>query len=397
MRHRGGCSRPPGRGANRGAKGDWSGVNDKPRSYLLHGWIKIKEIFVAKLASLFVGFERFSSDVIASPALDPNASPDHPAPASAAADQLEAPDAMTQEPRGGATQVDTPPRVQADGTEPGTPREEEGARSEDGGVRAGQTGGVEDCADGDAQTDGGLRRQAEEQTQESAGDDGGLPDPGQERHRALNGQNQDTETDTQDLRGTKRAEEKLEEEEDDDEDEEVREEERDSTQDNQDRFSSRFECIVEEVDVEIEEEEGEEDNQDGFSSTFERIVEEAEVDVEAEPDDGPADVRENQDGFSSRFERIVESELLRGTYYSSLDSLDVLSLTDETDSCVSFEAPLTPLIQQRAREGPEPGEPLEPPAVTEREAPETGRGGAEWGAPPAPSGTPSPAAARRTS
>uniref|UniRef100_A0A671YG71 Pleckstrin and Sec7 domain containing 2 n=1 Tax=Sparus aurata TaxID=8175 RepID=A0A671YG71_SPAAU len=45
----------------------------------------------------------------------------------------------------------------------------------------------------------------------------------------------------------------------------------------------------------------------------------------------------------------VESALLRGgTCYSSLDSLDVLSLTDETDSCVSFEAPLTPLIQQRA-------------------------------------------------
>uniref|UniRef100_A0A665X264 PH and SEC7 domain-containing protein 2-like n=1 Tax=Echeneis naucrates TaxID=173247 RepID=A0A665X264_ECHNA len=44
-----------------------------------------------------------------------------------------------------------------------------------------------------------------------------------------------------------------------------------------------------------------------------------------------------------------------GTCYSSLDSLDVLSLTDETDSCVSFEAPLTPLIQQRALlQGPEP-------------------------------------------
>uniref|UniRef100_A0A3Q2DD22 Pleckstrin and Sec7 domain containing 2 n=1 Tax=Cyprinodon variegatus TaxID=28743 RepID=A0A3Q2DD22_CYPVA len=55
-----------------------------------------------------------------------------------------------------------------------------------------------------------------------------------------------------------------------------------------------------------------------------------------------------EDGFSSTFERIVESALLRGgTCYSSLDSLDVLSLTDETDSCVSFEAPLTPLIQQR--------------------------------------------------
>lgn len=62
-----------------------------------------------------------------------------------------------------------------------------------------------------------------------------------------------------------------------------------------------------------------------------------------------------RDGFSATFEKIVESELLRGTQYSSLDSLDVLSLTDESDSCVSFEAPLTPLIQQRARDSPEPG------------------------------------------
>lgn len=46
---------------------------------------------------------------------------------------------------------------------------------------------------------------------------------------------------------------------------------------------------------------------------------------------------------------------MRGTQYSSLDSLDALSLTDESDSCVSFEAPLTPLIQQRARDSPEPG------------------------------------------
>ncbi|XP_054423938.1 PH and SEC7 domain-containing protein 2 isoform X2 [Pteronotus mesoamericanus] len=70
--------------------------------------------------------------------------------------------------------------------------------------------------------------------------------------------------------------------------------------------------------------------------------------------DGPGepDIR---DGFSATFEKIVESELLRGTQYSSLDSLDVLSLTDESDSCVSFEAPLTPLIQQRARDSPEPG------------------------------------------
>lgn len=62
-----------------------------------------------------------------------------------------------------------------------------------------------------------------------------------------------------------------------------------------------------------------------------------------------------RDGFSATFEKILESELLRGTQYSSLDSLDVLSLTDESDSCVSFEAPLTPLIQQRARDSPEPG------------------------------------------
>nr|XP_030140063.1 PH and SEC7 domain-containing protein 2 isoform X1 [Taeniopygia guttata] len=60
-----------------------------------------------------------------------------------------------------------------------------------------------------------------------------------------------------------------------------------------------------------------------------------------------------RDGFSSTFEKIVESDLMKGTYYSSLDSLDMLSLTDETDSCVSFEAPLTPLIQQRAKESPE--------------------------------------------
>ncbi|XP_065705239.1 PH and SEC7 domain-containing protein 2 isoform X2 [Patagioenas fasciata] len=60
-----------------------------------------------------------------------------------------------------------------------------------------------------------------------------------------------------------------------------------------------------------------------------------------------------RDGFSSTFEKIVESDLMKGTYYSSLDSLDVLSLTDETDSCVSFEAPLTPLIQQRVKESSE--------------------------------------------
>uniref|UniRef100_A0A8C1FRA4 Pleckstrin and Sec7 domain containing 2 n=1 Tax=Cyprinus carpio carpio TaxID=630221 RepID=A0A8C1FRA4_CYPCA len=99
-----------------------------------------------------------------------------------------------------------------------------------------------------------------------------------------------------------------------------------------------------------------------FSSTFESIVEQVAktTAVEEEEDDGEEEydrTKETQDGFSSTFERIVESELLRGgTCYSSLDSLDVLSLTDETDSCVSFEAPLTPLIQQRALMGPEPPE-----------------------------------------
>lgn len=103
-------------------------------------------------------------------------------------------------------------------------------------------------------------------------------------------------------------------------------------------------------------------NQDSFSSTFESIVEQVAktTAVEEEEDDGEEEydrTKETQDGFSSTFERIVESELLRGgTCYSSLDSLDVLSLTDETDSCVSFEAPLTPLIQQRALMGPEPPE-----------------------------------------
>uniref|UniRef100_A0A8C1GMN4 Pleckstrin and Sec7 domain containing 2 n=1 Tax=Cyprinus carpio TaxID=7962 RepID=A0A8C1GMN4_CYPCA len=103
-------------------------------------------------------------------------------------------------------------------------------------------------------------------------------------------------------------------------------------------------------------------NQDSFSSTFESIVEQVAktTAVDEEEDDGEEEydrTKESQDGFSSTFERIVESELLRGgTCYSSLDSLDVLSLTDETDSCVSFEAPLTPLIQQRALMGPEPPE-----------------------------------------
>ncbi|CAM4601303.1 PH and SEC7 domain-containing protein 2 isoform X3 [Lepidochelys kempii] len=72
-----------------------------------------------------------------------------------------------------------------------------------------------------------------------------------------------------------------------------------------------------------------------------------------EDDKEQLQLKDIRDGFSSTFEKIVESDLMKGTYYSSLDSLDVLSLTDETDSCVSFEAPLTPLIQQRVKESPE--------------------------------------------
>lgn len=121
---------------------------------------------------------------------------------------------------------------------------------------------------------------------------------------------------------------------------------------NLDTFSSRFESTVEEAETEIEEDEEEGERPDGtlnrdtFSSAFEQIVEQAETEEEEEEEDIKVDAK---DGFSSTFERIMESALLRGgTCYSSLDSLDVLSLTDETDSCVSFDAPLTPLIQQRA-------------------------------------------------
>ncbi|XP_061542075.1 PH and SEC7 domain-containing protein 2 [Phycodurus eques] len=160
-----------------------------------------------------------------------------------------------------------------------------------------------------------------------------------------------------------------------------------------DTFSSDFETTVEQADTEVEEEEedvpkeeGGRRNQDSFSSAFEQIVEQ----VQEEEDDEQETVLEeerqkgqvdNRDGFSSTFERIVESALLRGgTCYSSLDSLDVLSLTDETDSCVSFEAPLTPLIQQRALLlGPEPLE-LELATVQEQEGAEAG--------PDAPAGDP---------
>ncbi|XP_034037414.1 PH and SEC7 domain-containing protein 2 [Thalassophryne amazonica] len=153
-----------------------------------------------------------------------------------------------------------------------------------------------------------------------------------------------------------------------------------------DTFSSNFETTVEQADTEVEEEEDVQkesdgnETQDSFSSAFEQIVEQVDVreedeeeedrELQGERDKGKVD---NKDGFSSTFERIVESVLLRGgTCYSSLDSLDVLSLTDETDSCVSFDAPLTPLIQQRALlQGPEPLE-LELATVQEQEGSETG-------------------------
>ncbi|MCJ8734241.1 hypothetical protein PDJAM_G00233110 [Pangasius djambal] len=151
-------------------------------------------------------------------------------------------------------------------------------------------------------------------------------------------------------------------------------------QGNLDTFSSTFELSVEEADAEVEGE-NEPLNQDSFSSAFERIVEQVgestTVEEEEEEEDGEDErdrTKESQDGFSSTFERIVESELLRGgTCYSSLDSLDVLSLTDETDSCVSFEAPLTPLIQQRALAGPEPPE-LELETVQESAETQEGEG-----------------------
>nr|XP_020451184.1 PH and SEC7 domain-containing protein 2 isoform X2 [Monopterus albus] len=154
-----------------------------------------------------------------------------------------------------------------------------------------------------------------------------------------------------------------------------------------DTFSSNFEATVEQANTEVEEEEEEfqkegdgRENQDSFSSTFEQIVEQVAAQEEDEEEEERALKEEqekgrvdNKDGFSSTFERIVESALLRGgTCYSSLDSLDVLSLTDETDSCVSFEAPLTPLIQQRALlQGPEPLE-LELATVQEQEGAEAG-------------------------
>ncbi|KAM9741398.1 PH and SEC7 domain-containing protein 2 isoform 2-T3 [Menidia menidia] len=172
-----------------------------------------------------------------------------------------------------------------------------------------------------------------------------------------------------------------------DDDDELGEEDDGGTHANLDTFSSNFETSVEQADTEVEEDEeeaqvdGEErENQDSFSSAFEQIVEKVNVPEEEEEEEDKESEEErekskvdNKDGFSSTFERIVESALLRGgTCYSSLDSLDGLSLTDETDSCVSFEAPLTPLIQQRALlQGPEPLE-LELATVQEQDGSEAG-------------------------
>lgn len=148
---------------------------------------------------------------------------------------------------------------------------------------------------------------------------------------------------------------------------------------NLDSFSSNFESTVEHADTEVEDDDEEEtvpkegqENQDTFSSAFEQIVEQVgpqEEEEDEEGEEGEVNRVDSRDGFSSTFERIMESALLRGgTCYSSLDSLDVLSLTDETDSCVSFDAPLTPLIQQRALMlCPEP---LEPELATVQEATE---------------------------
>ncbi|KAK7899456.1 hypothetical protein WMY93_020309 [Mugilogobius chulae] len=174
------------------------------------------------------------------------------------------------------------------------------------------------------------------------------------------------------------------------EDEDDAGEEPEEQRGNLDTFSSNFESTVEQADTEVEdeeEEEGEEgvpeeqhgpENQDTFSSAFEQIVEQVETQAEEEEEEGEVKVDILKDGFSSVFERIMESALLRGgTCYSSLDSLDVLSLTDETDSCVSFDAPLTPLIQQRALMlCPEPLE-LELATVQEQEGPEGCGEGAE--------------------
>uniref|UniRef100_A0A8B9LJT8 Pleckstrin and Sec7 domain containing 3, like n=1 Tax=Astyanax mexicanus TaxID=7994 RepID=A0A8B9LJT8_ASTMX len=55
---------------------------------------------------------------------------------------------------------------------------------------------------------------------------------------------------------------------------------------------------------------------------------------------------ETTDVFSWQFESILESERLRGTLYSSLDSLDALS----SSPALTLDMPLTPMIQQRLKD-----------------------------------------------
>ncbi|KAL4617624.1 PH and SEC7 domain-containing protein 2-like isoform X1 [Arapaima gigas] len=57
------------------------------------------------------------------------------------------------------------------------------------------------------------------------------------------------------------------------------------------------------------------------------------------------------DVFSSQFESILESDGLRSMLYSSVDSLEALSSTDDLDGCFTADLPLTPMIQQRLKEG----------------------------------------------
>ncbi|KAI1902657.1 hypothetical protein AGOR_G00018220 [Albula goreensis] len=136
------------------------------------------------------------------------------------------------------------------------------------------------------------------------------------------------------------------------------------TQDTQNLLNAERAAEWKDKDEEEDDDEGEGAQRnklcDRFSSTFERLVEEVEQGVEEK-------AREYQDRFSSTFERMVESDLLAGACYSSLDSLDALSQADETHNCVSFQAPLTPLIQQRAIEGPERPDPQGLSTVTEQE------------------------------
>ncbi|XP_061106068.1 PH and SEC7 domain-containing protein 2-like isoform X2 [Conger conger] len=163
--------------------------------------------------------------------------------------------------------------------------------------------------------------------------------------------------------------------------EEEGEEEKDSPQQTQDRFSSSFERVVERAAQEEEqgqEEEREEEKdcpqqtQDRFSSSFERVVEraaqEGEQGEEEEREEEKDSPQQTQDRFSSSFERVVEAELLRGGCYSSQDSLDALSQADETHSCVSVRAPLTPLIQQRALESRQEPDPVGLATVAEQQA-----------------------------